>query len=104
MTNYTFTRSKRKTIAIYVRDGKVEVRASLKMPKRDIDGFVTSKQQWITDTLAKSKKRAEQKKAFALNYGNTILYRGEEYPIAAKEGDRAGFDGGSFWLATEDWD
>jgi predicted metal-dependent hydrolase len=43
----TIIRSKRKTVALYIRDGGVEVRAPLKMPKRDIDRFVASKENWI---------------------------------------------------------
>ena len=45
---YTLTRSKRKTVALYIRSGGVEVRAPLKMPKREIDKFVASKEKWIT--------------------------------------------------------
>ena len=88
---YTLTRSKRKTAAIYVRDGSVEVRAPLKMPKRDIDAFVASKEAWITDRLTKSQEQSELRESFALNYGNTVLYRGKEYPIVARNGDRIGF-------------
>ena len=50
--NYTLTRSKRKTIALYVRNGAVEVRAPLKIAKRDIDKFIISKEKWVTDRLA----------------------------------------------------
>ena len=42
--NYTLTRSNRKTIALYIHDGKVEVRAPLWVPKCDIDRFVASKE------------------------------------------------------------
>ena len=54
MIDYTLTRSDRKTLALYVRNGVVEVRAPLRAPKRDIDKFVASKEQWITDRLATS--------------------------------------------------
>ncbi len=39
---YALVRSRRKTAAIYVRGGGVEVRAPLRMPKRDIQSFVAS--------------------------------------------------------------
>ena len=92
MIDYTLTRSKRKTIAIYVRDGVVDVRAPLRTPKSEIDKFVTSKSDWITKNLTRSKERTEQKRAFTLDYGDTILYLGNEYPIVSKIGSRVGFD------------
>jgi predicted metal-dependent hydrolase len=51
--DYTLVRSRRKTCAIYIRGGKVEVRAPLRMPVKDIERFVAAKSGWI------SRKRAE---------------------------------------------
>jgi DNA repair photolyase/predicted metal-dependent hydrolase len=90
--SYTLTRSKRKTIAIHVHDGGVEVRAPLKMPKRNIDRFVLSKEKWIKDKLKSFNERMEQREKFSLNYGDTVMYRGKEYPIVARSGDLVGFD------------
>ncbi|MCL2037151.1 MAG: M48 family metallopeptidase [Oscillospiraceae bacterium] len=92
MQNYTLTRSKRKTIAIHVRDGIVEVRSPFKTPKSEIDKFVKSKEKWIENTLAKSAESKIQRDNFTLNYGSQILYRGSEIPIVAKHGNRVGFD------------
>ena len=80
MTGYTLTRSKRKTIALYVRNGGVEVRAPLKAPKRDIDKFVASKEKWITDKLAQSNERAIRRENFNLNYGNTVTSEAMNVP------------------------
>ena len=90
----TLTRSKRKTVALYVRDGKLEVRAPLNMPKIDIDRFVASKEKWIADKLKKSEERLVRRESFSLCYGDTVLYRGNRYPVEAKSG--AGFDGTAF--------
>ena len=98
MIAYTLMRSNRKTAAIYVRDGSVEVRAPLKMPKHDIDRFVVSKEAWITGKLTKSQEQSKQRELFALNYGDTIIYRGKEYPIASKSGNRIGFDDECFYM------
>jgi len=95
---YALTRSKRKTVAIYIKDGGVEVRAPLKMPKRDIDRFVASKEKWITDRLAKSREQADRREAFTLNYGDMVVYCGREYPIAAREGKHVGFDDAVFYI------
>jgi len=101
MIDYTLTRSNRKTAAIYVRDGFVTVRAPLKMPKRDIDRFVASKEKWITDKLAELRVQLEQREAFTLNYGDALLYRGKGYAIAARSGNRVGFDGAVFYMPPE---
>lgn len=96
--NYTLTRTKRKTAAIYIRNGGVEVRAPLKMPKRDIDKFVASKEEWITDNLAKLHEQMKKREVFALNCGSTVMLRGKEYVLTEKNGTRAGFDGDCFYL------
>ena len=101
MIDYTLNRSNRKTIALYVRNGAVEVRAPLKAPKRDIDKFVASKEKWITDKLAASISGQVLRESFSLTYGDEILYRGKEYPIAVKPGDRVGFDGKRFYMPPE---
>jgi len=95
---YQLTRSKRKTIGLYIRNGCVEVRAPLKMPKCDIDKFVMSKEKWINDRLACSKEQAARRDDFALDYGHFVIYRGKEYPIVAKDGNRIGFDDVRFYM------
>jgi predicted metal-dependent hydrolase len=98
MHDYTLIRSARKTLALYIRDDGLEVRAPLRMPKRDIDSFVASKQKWITDALARKREQSERREAFDLRYGDTVSYRGKQYPISAKDGNRAGFDDGRFYM------
>jgi len=98
LIKYTLIRSKRKTIAIYVRDGFVEVRAPLNAAKRDIDRFVISKESWITDRLDRLREQAERSKAFTLNYGDLVRYRGKVYPVAAKNGSHVGFDDDAFYM------
>ena len=99
MIPYTLTRSKRKTIALYIRNGMdenspsgdsknpapwVEVRAPLKAPKRDIDSFVASKEKWIRNKLAQLTERTVERKNFNLDYGDFVTYHGREYPIRRK--------------------
>ena len=83
MPNYTLTRSRRRTLAIYVRDGAVEVRAPLRTPQRDIDAFVASRAQWINEKRAQTSERAQQRAAFSLSYGSSVLLRGTEHTISA---------------------
>ena len=98
MIDYTFTRSKRKTIALYIRDGGVEVRAPLKMPRSAIDKFVASKEKWITDKLLQSNEQAERREQFSLDYGDCVNYCGRQYPIAARANSRIGFDNAAFYM------
>ena len=98
MINYTLIRSQRRTAAIHIKNGGVEVRAPMKMPKHDIDRFVASKEKWISDHLTQSQSRAEQREAFTLDYGDAVTFRGVGYPLTAKDGKRAGFDGEQFYL------
>jgi len=98
MVSYKLTRSSRKTLAIYVRDGYVDVRAPLRMPKADIDRFVLSKEKWISEKLAKSTEQLARRESFALSYGDSVIYRGKEYPITQRQGDLVGFDDASFYI------
>ena len=98
---YTLNRSKRKTIALYIRDGGLEVRAPLKMPKHEIDRFVASKEKWINDKLAKSNERAALRESFTLGYGDFVAYRGGQFPIEAKGGNRIGFDDVRFYMPPD---
>ena len=101
MIEYILVRSKRKTIAIYVRDGGVEVRAPLKILKNYIDKFVASKAKWIEDKLAQFNERIKQFNNFNLTYGDLATYRGSQYPIVAKPGNRIGFDDECFYMPPE---
>jgi len=96
MTDYTLIRSRRRTIALYVRDGVVEVRAPLKTPKRFIDEFVASKQKWIADKLAQSTERIKKRENFSLTYGDSVTYRGRKYTIA--ESSRIGVSDNYFYV------
>jgi len=95
MIEYTLTRSNRKTLGLYIRNGALEVRAPLFMPTADIEAFIYSKQKWINDKLLLLPKRT----TLPLNYGQTIPYLGKEYPIVAKTGGYAGFMQDSFYIS-----
>ena len=92
MIEYSLTRSSRKTLALQIKNGVLKVRAPLKMPKREIEKFITSKEQWVLDALAKSEERVQKREKFQRDYGDSILYLGNEYPIIAKEGNRISFN------------
>ena len=84
--HYELIRSRRKSIAIYVKDCRVIVRAPLIYPVRGIDRFVESKKRWIEKHLIEQQKQAEYLKNFKLTYGSDILFLGQKYRIVDVEG------------------
>jgi len=100
MISYTLKRLNRKTLGLYIRHGNLEVRAPHKCPQSEIDRFVASKQKWITGKLAISQEQETSKKSFILDYGNEIYFCGELYPIVARIGTQAGFDGKCFYMPS----
>lgn len=99
---YAVIRSRRRTLAICVRpDGRVEVRAPLRLPQREIGRFVAEKQRWIKEKQAQARQRAAQKAALLPAVGGTLPLEGREIPIAA--GTAFGFDGERFLFPAEGW-
>ena len=98
MKSYTLIRSKRKTVSICIQDASVIVRAPFNCPEPEIDRIVLSKEKWITDKLNNSREQMARKELFELNYGSTVILRGAAYPITARQGAKAGFDGKCFHL------
>lgn len=96
---YTLIRSRRKTVAIYIRDNaSVEVRAPLKMPISDIGRFVDSKSNWIRSNLERVSHNLAARSSFTLTYGDKITLLGAEYPIRAGHGRSMGFDGSGVFI------
>ena len=95
---YTLTRSKRKTIAIHIHSGIVDVRAPLNMSKREIDRFVISKEKWIADKLAQSIYRVNARDWFSLDFGDTVVLRGKQVTITAQLIDSVWYDDNHFYL------
>ena len=58
---YDLIRSRRRTLAIEIRSGRVLVRAPYLASKREIDRFVLGHRQWIETHLAKAKARDKAK-------------------------------------------
>ena len=54
MREYELLRSRRKTLALELtRDGRLLVRAPVRLAKREIDRFVAAHEDWIARHLAK---------------------------------------------------
>lgn len=57
MEGFELIRSARRTIAAEIRNGRVIVRAPLRMSKAEIERFVASKADWINKRLEAAKQR-----------------------------------------------
>jgi len=101
MITYTLIRSNRKTLALHIKNGIVEARAPLHLSTKEIDKFVLSKDKWIKSKLSKSIEIKAKRESFKLQYGDKLTYRGNEYPIIAKTGNRAGFENGVFFMPPD---
>ena len=92
MVPYRLIRSRRKSVTLRItKDAALEVRAPLRVSKKEIDRIVASKQSWIYRHLEKAKAREANRAAFSLSYGGTVLLRGREYTIVARPGIKTGF-------------
>ncbi len=83
---YELIRSKRKTLSIQITAaGQVVVRAPLRMPKREVDGFVLQKRHWIADKLALVQARAALHKPTEPASGEEISFLGRRLLLAASD-------------------
>jgi hypothetical protein len=98
MIPYILNRSKRRTIAIYIRGGAVEVRAPLRTSVREIEQFLLSKQDWILKNLSESKTELQRKDSFVLNYGDMVLYCGKQYKITPSASGKIGVSNDCFYI------
>lgn len=61
--DYTLIRSRRKTISIEIDDSAhLTVRAPLRAPKYEIEGFIKEKEAWIEKHINKVRERNERKR------------------------------------------
>lgn len=81
--DYTLVRSKRKTISIIVaQDASVVVRAPLRAPRREIDGFVELKREWILEKREAALRRAEAHRPLEFTSGEPLPYLGRTLMLA----------------------
>ena len=79
---YELTRSKRKTQCIAVsKEGKLIVRAPLRLPVRAIEAFLAEKSDWIREKMALHRQISDEKIKFQLAEGSLLPFLGKEYPI-----------------------
>jgi predicted metal-dependent hydrolase len=89
---YALTRQSRKTLALYIRNGGLEVRAPFHMKKAEIDNFVEQKRAWIKKSMAREDEKNLLKAGFEVDYGCRVPYRGRDYLVGGVIGRKVFFD------------
>lgn len=82
--SYEVQRSKRKTLAIYIRHRKVVVRCPLRASALELRQFVSANQQWIEKRLLEESLR--DKELLRIERGGKIFCRARELEIVFKQG------------------
>ena len=84
--DYTVNYSKRKTVSLCVKDGKLVVKAPIGTPKALIEKILDSHKSWIEKTVNKQKERnekfdslTEENIDFLRRYAKTVLPAKTEY-------------------------
>lgn len=81
MFDYQLIRSsKRKTLTLQIKQGKMFVRAPQRLPLCEIESFINKKSLWLKQKLTEQKLRIQTTQHSAINYshGSEILYLGEK--------------------------
>jgi len=95
---YTVIRSKRKTIAIYVRGNAVTVRCPLRASLEEVDGIVKRNKKWILKRLCEENKKTETRENFSLTYSDSISVLGKPHILSISKGSFNGRDGDIIYL------
>ncbi|MBI0415234.1 MAG: M48 family metallopeptidase [Nitrosospira sp.] len=80
-------RSKRKTLAVYIIQGKVVVRCPSRASTTQIAGFLNENKTWIEQRMVEESVRLKQ--ALRVERGAKIFYRARELTIVFREGRKA---------------
>lgn len=87
MSDFTLIRSRRKTIAIEITgEGKVIVRAPLRLARREVIAFVDRHRAWVARKLAQAAARERSREPRRFGPGATFYYLGEPHRLRFVEG------------------
>lgn len=96
MIDYTLIRSKRSTVGITVKDGKVYVRSPYGVSNERIELFVSENMQWITSTL---EARQKERECFSeLLYYRKFAFRGYLLNGVPTDAKRLKIDGNKIFI------
>jgi len=87
VSDYTVIRSRRKTIAMEItREGKIIVRAPLRLARREVADFVDRHRAWVDRKLAEAGARERCLKPGGFGPGEIFYYLGEPHRLRLIEG------------------
>ena len=86
--DYALRRSRRKTLAVHVRNQQVEVRAPLFVAAGEIHGFLLKHLDWIQGKLREQARQADE--ALAIRDGGPIFYKARECHLLFQQQSRPG--------------
>ena len=96
MIDYILIRSKRKTVGITVKDGKVYVRSPYGVSNERIELFVSENMKWITSTL---ETRQKERECFSeLLYYRKFAFRGYLLNDVPTDAKRLKIDGNQIFI------
>ncbi len=82
MREYELVRSKRKTMSIQInREGKLVVRAPLRVAQKNIDEFVKSHDVWIEKHTTRIIQVVENRQSFTFSDNQSLYFLGEKLEI-----------------------
>lgn len=81
--DYAVIRSRRKSLALHISHGRVEVRCPLRISRRDISDFVRENRGWISRRLQEEAVISRQ--LLRVEPGGKIFYQGKERTIVFRE-------------------
>lgn len=97
---YTLVRTKRKTLALQITpEGKVVVRAPLRLAKREIDRMLDERKEWITKHLQTIQAQKQAKEQFSLADGKFPLM-GQMFPVQYVAQGKPYYVDGIFYLCA----
>lgn len=98
--DYEIIRSRRKTLSIHVRDGKVEVRSPLQAPADWVQGFINQKAAWICRQLEEQRRRESQRLVLAEGRAVPFLGRPRTLQVVLNARGRVEIDDDRLLLFT----
>lgn len=99
---YNLVRSKRKRVAIYIKDGAVTVRAPLKADIKKIEEFINSKQHWIETKL--SAYSARKDRCSEIFECKRFPFLGEDLTVVSTRNKSVKIKDGSIFIPDEYFD
>lgn len=99
---YEIVRSRRKTLVIYVKSGKVEVRSPLRASSTWIHTFLKEKSPWILEQLANQKLKQKERLVIANDRAVPFLGRPRQIQVVLSSQQKVQLKGDHLYIFSKD--